>query len=79
MPWGHTKTTNTLGAALVAGALAAAAPTAALALDVSGTWRSSGAIQARGGLFTATPTCVFQQAGGAFTAERRQAEPPSPG
>ena len=55
-------------AALVGAGALAAMPLAAAARDFSGSWHLSGTIQDNGRLvFTATPVCVFQQAGPKLT------------
>lgn len=59
---------NWMGAALAAGAVLAAGPTAAAGLDFSGTWHVSGTIMSGDRVvFSATPTCIFQQAGSTLT------------
>jgi hypothetical protein len=44
-------------------ALLAAGPVSAQPIDISGAWKIQGTIQSGGALFSARPTCVFEQAG----------------
>ena len=62
------KTIISMLAAFILGLAATAIPGGAQAADFSGRWAMSGTILDEGRLvFTATPVCVFQQAGGLLT------------